>query len=168
MGKKKGEKGFTLLEVLMGFIILAVGILGGQAMLIYRFNSDNFAKRKTAADNIAVNIVENARNAPYYIASTGTPDSPCALPAPDDNIVDCLRPDNLDDTALAFPYDSFATDANFSEVNNIWIKRTVTIQADVPAPEMKKITITIEWKESEDADETYEITYVTLRDRGVQ
>jgi type IV pilus modification protein PilV len=59
------EKGFTLLEVLIGFVILAVGILAITAMQITSTKGGYFSNNVTQATILAQDKLENLRNLSY-------------------------------------------------------------------------------------------------------
>ena len=60
-----GRKGFTLAEVLIGLVILAVGILGIAAMQITSIKSGYFSNHVTQATIFAQDKLEYLRNLPY-------------------------------------------------------------------------------------------------------
>jgi len=56
------ESGFTLLEVLMAFSILAVGILGVNAMLMNAAQGERYAASERTAHRLAVKKLEELRS----------------------------------------------------------------------------------------------------------
>ena len=90
MEKKKHQRGFSLFEVLVALVILAVGMLGIARMLLiaHKSNSSNYIRQQAvqSAYNIIDHIRANRQAAisGNYIASnlvlTGTPNPP-ATPA---------------------------------------------------------------------------------------
>ncbi len=63
--KKQGEKGFTLLEVMVASVYLAVGLLAIAAMEDIALSRNVDAKRMTLATNLATEMIERIRfNAP--------------------------------------------------------------------------------------------------------
>ncbi len=59
--KNQGEKGFTLLEVMIASVYLAVGLLAIAAMESIALSRNVDAKRMTLATNIATEMVERIR-----------------------------------------------------------------------------------------------------------
>ena len=60
------QKGFTLVEVLIGLIILAVGLLGISGMMITSMKGNHFSSNLTRATVIAQNKLEELRNLRFY------------------------------------------------------------------------------------------------------
>lgn len=162
------KKGFTLLEVLVAMLVFSIGMLGLTSMYVVRVKNDNYSKKMVIADNIALELMEEVKSVPYYIAANGVTNTVCTLASPDDNVVDCLRPDNLDSSTPAAPYNKLASDVSYLQVNGIWVLRTVTMLADNPQNNMKKITVNVKWKEDQNAQTIHNVTYITMRDRGVK
>jgi prepilin-type N-terminal cleavage/methylation domain-containing protein len=73
------EKGFTLIEVLIGLIILAIGVLAVAGMQITSITGTSFSKNLTQASVIAQDRLEFLKGLPlnYVKLDTGTyPDPP--------------------------------------------------------------------------------------------
>src|SRR5437762_13082191 len=87
----KKRSGFTLLEVMIAMVVLAVGILGIEQLYVMQIKNNAFSKRATIANNIALDILEKAKNAPFYAFSNGAPAGavsvPCQLAAPNNTVV---------------------------------------------------------------------------------
>ena len=66
MGKVKNIKGFTLLEVMIAMVILAIGLLGLATMQIMAIKGNSFGQQMTVASTFAQNQLEQMRR------STGT------------------------------------------------------------------------------------------------
>ncbi len=60
-----GRKGFTLIEVLVGFVILAVGMLAIAAMQITSTKSGYFSNNVTQASVLAQDKLEHLKNLSY-------------------------------------------------------------------------------------------------------
>jgi len=58
----KGEKGFTLIEVLVAMIVLAIGILGLAPMLVISMQGNQFSREITEATYLAQDRLEQLRN----------------------------------------------------------------------------------------------------------
>ena len=70
------EKGFTLLEVLIGLIILSVGLLGLAAMQITFLRGNSFSIKMTEATSIARNKIEDFNNTPFDSITSGSEANP--------------------------------------------------------------------------------------------
>jgi len=66
---KINKSGFTILEVLIGVSIFAVGMLGVTALLISSVNANSFSGKLTEASVLAANKLEELMNVPYGSAS---------------------------------------------------------------------------------------------------
>ncbi len=89
MNKMAGEKGFTLIEVLIGLIILAIGILAIAGMQITSIRGTSFSSNLTQASVIAQERLESLKGLPLNDASLDTGDHDdlpnvkiCTLPQP--------------------------------------------------------------------------------------
>lgn len=79
MNKVFKEKGFTLIEVLIGLIILAIGILAVAGMQITSIRGTAFSNSLTQASVIAQDRLEFIKSLPLNDARLGTgtyPDPP--------------------------------------------------------------------------------------------
>jgi type IV pilus assembly protein PilV len=69
MGKNKdtiiGKKGFSLIEILIGLVILAVGLLGIFAMQINSVKGASFSSSITRASTLAQDKLEYLKNLSY-------------------------------------------------------------------------------------------------------
>ena len=70
------RKGFTLLEVMIGLIILSIGILGLAAMQITFLRGNSFSIMMTEATSIARNKIEDFKNTPFENISSGNEAGP--------------------------------------------------------------------------------------------
>jgi type IV pilus assembly protein PilV len=70
------EKGFTLIEVLIGLIILAIGILAVAGMQITSITGTSFSKNLTKASVIAQDRLEILKGLPLTDASFDIKDHP--------------------------------------------------------------------------------------------
>ncbi|MFQ6078190.1 MAG: prepilin-type N-terminal cleavage/methylation domain-containing protein, partial [Thermodesulfobacteriota bacterium] len=59
------EEGFTMLEVLIGLIILSVGLLGLAAMQITFLRGNSFSIKMTEATSIVRNKIEDFNYTPF-------------------------------------------------------------------------------------------------------
>jgi type IV pilus assembly protein PilV len=59
------QKGFSLIEVMIALIILAVGLLGIAGLQITSIKGNSFSRYMTQASILAQNKLENLRNLPF-------------------------------------------------------------------------------------------------------
>jgi type IV pilus assembly protein PilV len=60
--KKRGQAGFTLIEVLVAVIILAIGILGLAPMLVISMQGNQFSREMSDAAYLAQDRIEQLKN----------------------------------------------------------------------------------------------------------
>ena len=75
-GTIQSRKGFTLLEVLIGLIILTVGLLGLAAMQITFLRGNSFSIKMTEATSIARNKIEDFNNTSFENITSGNEAGP--------------------------------------------------------------------------------------------
>jgi type IV pilus modification protein PilV len=59
------KKGFTLLEVVVSMVVVAIGLLGIAAMMVTSVRANASAARLMEATNLAQDKIEELRNTPY-------------------------------------------------------------------------------------------------------
>ncbi|OGQ97618.1 MAG: hypothetical protein A2521_10600 [Deltaproteobacteria bacterium RIFOXYD12_FULL_57_12] len=69
-----GNKGYSLLEVLMGFLIFLIGFVGVSTILISTVKSTKFSSDLTEAVFLATNRLEALQGLPYQNASLNDTD----------------------------------------------------------------------------------------------
>ena len=74
-----GEEGFTIVEVMVGVVLLVVGVLAMLVMVEGSLSSTSRTTAREQATNLAREIVERSRQIPY--TSTTTAAAPAALAA---------------------------------------------------------------------------------------
>jgi len=62
----KNQKGFTLIEVMIAMVILAVGILGLAPLMVLSIYSNTYSQDLTRATAIAQDCIEQLKNAPNF------------------------------------------------------------------------------------------------------
>jgi len=72
----QGRKGFTLLEVLIGLIILTVGLLGLAAMQITFLRGNSFSIKVTEATSVTRNKIEDFNNTSFENITSGSEAGP--------------------------------------------------------------------------------------------
>jgi prepilin-type N-terminal cleavage/methylation domain-containing protein len=184
------ERGFTLLELLIGLAVFSVGMLGISALFMMQIAANADAIRTNTANNIALGMIEKARSVPFYKMISWDPtDERPAIPcqgsgaANKANLVDCLRPDTGDGTIPAAPYNSLVSDASYVGVGALGtdeigpidttytkgmeIKRTFTIVPNSPQADMKTITARVQWRLA-GTTQVHTVTNMVVRDMEVR
>lgn len=64
--KKRGERGFTLVEVMIAMVILSTGILALTLMMKQSVSSTDYGRKVTAAENLALQKLEELKIIGYY------------------------------------------------------------------------------------------------------
>jgi type IV pilus assembly protein PilV len=108
---RRQSQGFTLIEVMIALVILAVGLLALMTMQIVSIKANAFSSEMTYAAMLGQSRLEDVRNMDYDVV---TAFAPVILP--------------VDPTTKGVAYT---------------IERTV--QNDKPAPDMKTVTVKIDW-----------------------
>jgi len=70
----RNAEGFTLLEVMITSVILAVGLLGLAALQIVAIKGNSFGQQMSVASTLAQNQLEQLRQIPYTSLSNGSSD----------------------------------------------------------------------------------------------
>ena len=78
---RKGEKGFTLIEVLVAIVILSVGLLGMASLTVAIIKGNQLSNDLTTATTLAQDKMEQNRNTSY---SSVSPETKAVLPSPND------------------------------------------------------------------------------------
>jgi type IV pilus assembly protein PilV len=89
-GRRSGgaDSGFTLVEILVVTVVMAVGLLGGVALLLTGLRASRLAIQQTGAANLATDLGDRIRAnraaGPAYALDAGTvlapPAKPCQSP----------------------------------------------------------------------------------------
>ncbi|OGP52541.1 MAG: type IV pilus modification protein PilV [Deltaproteobacteria bacterium RBG_13_52_11] len=69
MDKVKNIKGFTLLEVMIALVILAIGLLGLASLQVMAIKGNSFGQQMTVASTMAQNQLEQLRRTPGTLAN---------------------------------------------------------------------------------------------------
>jgi type IV pilus assembly protein PilV len=85
LGRHKGQKGFTLIEVMIAMVILATGLLALMGLQIVSIRSNAFSNEMAQASILAQTRLEEIRNKPYASLATGS--TVTVLPANETGIV---------------------------------------------------------------------------------
>src|SRR5437763_1434759 len=68
----RAHRGSTIVEALMGAVILITGVAATAGLLFNGLRSENKTKQRVAATNLARELIESARDVPYADLSTAT------------------------------------------------------------------------------------------------
>src|SRR6266550_2706245 len=72
----KGQAGFTLLEVLIAFVLLMIVTLGAVSLFVYAINYNSGAYDRTLAHAVAQQQLERLRRTPFDSLATPTQPEP--------------------------------------------------------------------------------------------
>ncbi|MBI5746726.1 MAG: prepilin-type N-terminal cleavage/methylation domain-containing protein [Nitrospirae bacterium] len=175
----KTERGFTLLEVLIALAILSIGLLGISGLYTAQMMSNSLVKRGSTANNIALDMIEQAKNVPFYAMRSANASAPCQIASGDPNlagVVDCLRANNG-----SAQYNVFNNDADYVNINTLSgysggnvtmkIKRTITVTAEQTDGfgdiTLKDISVKVEWIDPGNPVKIHSVQFATIRDRGI-
>ena len=79
---RRGEAGFTLIEVLIAIVVLVFGLIAVTNLFLVAGSSNTVANQATAASDVAAQIIENFKAQPWNSAqlaainTTGLPATP--------------------------------------------------------------------------------------------
>jgi len=195
LNRSNRESGFTLLEMLISLAVFSVGMLGLTSLFAMQIGTNANAIRHNVVNNLALNAIEEAKAVPYYRMANWDPGKLSAtVPCQGDAVanlaheVDCLTPDTLNPAAPAAPYDHFVSDVGFvslasltnpgnqvgqgaaqeaSYTKGMEVRRTFTITPAAPVPDMKTITVQVEWRLAGN-QKIHTIAYTTVRDMDIR
>ena len=102
---RRGDSGYTMIEILIGIFLLTIGLLGVAQMQIMTINTNQKASQRTMAITLAQDKAEFFRTVPY----------------------------------------STIGNAPLSDTSGIYT-RSWAVENNVPANNMKRVTITVSWQ----------------------
>jgi len=132
------RKGFTLLEVLIAFIILAVGLLGLAALQIIAIKANAFSKEMTQASAIAQAKLEELKNLPFSDVKLHPTDSPGSSDCDDPNLC-CLEEQDC------HPFPNESEDWYQEEIKGVTYMIRHKVWENTPSNGMRKVKLWVEW-----------------------
>lgn len=142
----KQENGFSLLEVLIALVILAIGLLAVAQMQITAIKSNAFGSGMTSASSLASNALESL----------------IALPYTDVKLIAPYNAPPIDPLSIANNKDTISMDTNVEGgVNNESYTRVYWVQNNTPRVGMKQITVRVIWTDAN--NRTRGVTMVTQK-----
>ncbi|VAX20795.1 hypothetical protein MNBD_NITROSPINAE01-1192 [hydrothermal vent metagenome] len=144
--KLSQNAGFTLLEILVSIVIIAVGVLGATAMQSASLRGGVLARTLDSATNIASDALDriqmNSANIGDYIGGNYANPFTVSLQDDQDDIPgnNSERPDTVDAGA---DYDTIYTQMRNMALDNATL--SITFQADTPTVGVDTATATVSW-----------------------
>jgi type IV pilus assembly protein PilV len=120
------QHGFTLIEMLVALVVLAIGMLGTSHLTVSTVSVQTANARLAKASALLQDSMERIKQAGYGGATAGTVTDPYG--------------------ALAH-YNTYTN----TEFDYSLYKRVTSIAADTPATNMKTVTVTIFWQQDQQA-----------------
>jgi type IV pilus assembly protein PilV len=152
---RHGQSGFTMVEVMVALVVLAIGLLGIAALLLKSLQSGRTATFRTQAVNLAADLADRIRMNRTAQAAYGTlfADAEVEVPA-------CDTTGGCTDAELA------STDLSRWKANLAQLlpagQGQVVVVAPVGAGEPASYTVTVQWTEAgEVAPVTFQFGFQT-------
>lgn len=130
----KGQRGFTLIEVLIAMSVFAIGMLAMAAMFVTQARSNVAARGFTAAVNLGQEVHERLRSEPFASAQLTN-----GAHLPDGIFLPMNSVDEMGTAGGAFP--------------TIYT-RSWNVVDGVPAAGQRTITVTVSWTDEQGASHT--------------
>ncbi len=73
--RRRGAAGFTLLEVLIAIVVVALGLLGLAGLQVFALKNNQSASLRVAATNLTTDIIERMKANVDGVTSYNRPDS---------------------------------------------------------------------------------------------
>jgi type IV pilus assembly protein PilV len=153
--RRRGESGFTMVEVMVALVVLAVGLLGIAALLLKSLQSGRTATYRTQAVNLAADLADRIRSNRTAQADYGTlyADTPAAVAA-------CDTTGGCSDADLAAT-DLFRWKETIADLLPEG-QGQVVVQLPAAAGEPANYLVSIQWTEQgEAAPVTFQIGFAT-------
>jgi len=153
-----GQKGLTLIEVLVAVTLLAIGLLGVAMMQVTSISSNAFSREMSVATELGQDLIEKLKSS-TYTAATEDPTLIATVTHTNAELFDAFghaQPNPIDGRGMA-------TDAAGASVPLRLYTRIWTVTDNTPAANMKSIEVRVEWN-----DNTGTLHAVTLEGVKVQ
>lgn len=152
MKMKTEQTGFTLLEALIGFLILSIGLLGIASLHTLSLQSGKTSIYKTVAMEKAQQIMESIRaNATELQPSNGQPSAYIAGFGATGTV--CLNACSTSQMALDDIY-HWKRDLKVGLPNTTDTKASIAVTPAVGSSKLHTVTVTVNWKERSNKSET--------------
>lgn len=160
MNIKKYQSGFTLLEALIGFLILSIGMLGIASLHTLSLQSGKRSIYRTVAMMKAEQILENIRANTSALGPANGDPSPYISSFADGG-AECLNNCTPDLMARDDIF-QWKKDLKSGLPNTVDTKGSVDVLAATPPSKLHQVTVTVSWKERSDDSSTGQVqTYTT-------
>ena len=160
-----GQKGLTLIEVLVALTILAIGLLGVSLMQVMSITGNTYSRQMAVATELAQDMLEKFGASTY--TATAEDSSLSAGNHPDANDVPGLAPAVFNAGAVDdCDHPGNTVDERGLQIGPTVYIRTWTVTDNNPATDMKTIVVTVCWEERDTTGTTarsVEITGVKVR-----
>lgn len=131
--KRKQTNGFTLIEVLIGIVVFAIGIMALAQLQGHLAKSSGDANARTVATNLAEETIESLRSFRQLPASTDV--------AAFGNIVSGTRSESRG--GIDFSVASNVTDYYYNPATEAF--QTAKPNSDIIFPDLKRVELTVSW-----------------------
>lgn len=140
----KNNRGFSLLEVLLGVTVFMIGMLGVTALNISSLKSSTFSGNMSEATFVAADKLEELLAMKYEDLVDG---------ADADGIDQDIAPnDGIDDDGGNFGLDDIGADADYSDLNlgrNDMYEVYWNVAEDEPMENTKRVNVIVRWQVKE-------------------
>ena len=169
VGPIRDDKGFTLIEILIGMAIFAIGTLAISALQSYAVSLNANARRGLEVETIVARMVEDIRNLAWNDADgDGVIDN---IDINEDNIVDQLWVSDTDGDGIAGIDDVGGAAADHTVSSADWrighptdaYQFSINVAPNVVAPNTLTINIIASWNQRGSV-RNYNVLFVKARD----
>ncbi len=152
--RRGGQLGFSLIEVMVALIILAIGFLGVSLMQVMSISGNTFSKEMVVATELGQDMLEKLKTMEYSTTTTNNallatgnhPDSTDVA----DNLAPVSDTDGVPCTCNDAPCikgTDNIVDERGLQVGPLVYMRTWAVTDNTPATDTKEIAVTVGWME---------------------